>query len=474
MIVLISVDAIFEPLSFSGGPRSVSYMSTAEERVQRVLCPIHGLIVFRDSLDHLAWDLLNSPEVQRLRRIKQLGLSELVFPGATHTRFAHSIGVFEMARQLIEIIERELPTVDRDRADVAVIAALLHDIGHGPFSHAFEGAEKARGINKKHEKWSAEMVLNPSGGIMPIFDRHSRSDLGRKVADLLTKEVPEDIYDAVVSSSFDADRLDYLQRDRNMTGTGAGAIDFEWLLDNLTVADIDVEPDGESGEVLRPSFCLRQKALQAAEAFLLARHHLYTQIYLHKTTRGGEQMVGALLRAVTQLVNDKKNGHRSVNLPPDHPLVRYLRADEPILEDYLSLDDTVVWGAIERMEDASDKFVRELAQRLRRRDLFKGIDLEAEYGSDPEIQRRHRRRLDNAYAAEMGRSVLKDEGKLTIYGEIGADDAKAHKRLMILMPGNQPKEITSVSDAISALVRPKPFVRYYFETDSAREAARAA
>jgi hypothetical protein len=241
----------------------------------------------------------------------------------------------------------------------------------------------------------------------------------------------------------------------------------------LTVADIDVEPDGESGEVLRPSFCLRQKALQAAEAFLLARHHLYTQIYLHKTTRGAEQMLVALLREVTKLIN-KKNGHKSVNLATDHPIVRYLQAKEPALTDYLALDDTVVWGAIERMENAPDEFVRDLAQRLRRRDLFKGFDLEAEYGADPEIQRRHRRRIDNTFAAEMDRSVLKDEAKLTIYGEIGADDAKAHKRLMILMPGKQPKEITSVSNAISALVRPKPFVRYYFATDSAREAARAA
>src|SRR5947208_2816593 len=173
-------------------------------RTQRVRDPVHGLIVFRgdDQLDQLAWSLLDTPEFQRLRRIRQLGVSEFVFPSATHTRFAHCIGVFHTARTLVGIIRREL---------------------------------------------------------------------------------------AAAGGAFDADRLDYLRRDRLMTGTGAGAIDFDWLMEQVRVREIEIEaPDagGEPEERARvPTFCFDPKALPAAEQFLLARFTLHEQVYFHKTTR---------------------------------------------------------------------------------------------------------------------------------------------------------------------------------------------
>lgn len=201
----------------------------SEPRTQRLRDPVHGLIVFESSqaLDQLAWRLIDTPEFQRLRRIKQLGVSEFVFPGATHTRFAHSIGVFHTARRLVRIIDRELSSAgaepDSARAEVAVIAALLHDVGHGPFSHTFERVQKSRGVGKRHEVWTAEIIRNPGGGIAPLLRAHwEDGTFCDQVAALLEAEDPVDIYHAVVSSSFDADRLDYLRRDRLMTGTGAG------------------------------------------------------------------------------------------------------------------------------------------------------------------------------------------------------------------------------------------------------------
>ena len=155
-------------------------------RDQRIRDPVHGLITFRagSTLDQLAWALLDTPEFQRLRRVRQLGVSEFVFPSATHTRFAHCIGVFHMARMLIEIVDRELPTIgqnpDPQRADTAVIAALLHDLGHGPFSHTFEGVQARRGHSKKHERWSAEIVLNPDGQIAPLLHAY-QSGLADKI-----------------------------------------------------------------------------------------------------------------------------------------------------------------------------------------------------------------------------------------------------------------------------------------------------
>lgn len=142
-------------------------------RTQRIRDVVHGLITFRkgEELDELAWHLVNTSEFQRLRRIKQLGVSEFVFPGATHTRFAHCVGVFHVARQLSAIIKREIGArrFDAKRAEVAVIAALLHDLGHGPLSHTFEGVTKQAGISKRHETWTAEIILNKSGEIFPLL-----------------------------------------------------------------------------------------------------------------------------------------------------------------------------------------------------------------------------------------------------------------------------------------------------------------
>src|SRR6266478_6420176 len=133
----------------------------APSKTQRIRDPLHGLIVFKgkDDVDQVAWRLLNSREMQRLRRIRQLGFSDLVYPGATHSRLAHSIGVYHTARHLVRLIEEQVPEVDPHRRRVVLLAALLHDVGHGPFSHAFEGATAKAGMAKDHEDWSADIIL---------------------------------------------------------------------------------------------------------------------------------------------------------------------------------------------------------------------------------------------------------------------------------------------------------------------------
>ncbi len=123
---------------------------------------------------------------------------------------------------------------------MAVIAALLHDLGHGPFSHTFEGVQRSRRAGRKHEQWTADIIRNKAGRVSPLLASHwSDPDFAEEVATLLAAEDPSDIYHAVVSSSFDADRLDYLRRDRLMTGTGAGAIDFDWLMEHIRAVDQD-------------------------------------------------------------------------------------------------------------------------------------------------------------------------------------------------------------------------------------------
>jgi uncharacterized protein len=447
-------------------------------RDQRVRDPVHGLIVFRKDkpLDQLAWRLLDAPEFQRLRRIKQLGPAEFVFPSATHSRFSHCIRVFHTARQLIKIIRREISGIgeafDDERAEVAILAALLHDLGHGPLSHAFEDVQRAQGVKKKHEAWSAEIVRNGDGKIRGELEAH-RKGLAEEIATLLETEDPQDIYHAVVSSSFDADRLDYLRRDRMMTGTHAGAIDFDWLMEHVRVRRVSTEaPDAddptEPPQPQAPTFCLDNKALPAAEQFLLARYTLHEQVYFHKVKRCVERMVAELLRQIAKHARSK-GAPKKTGLPGDHPLLLFFARGD--LESYLALDDSVLWGGLEAMTRAQDTSVSALAGRLRARDLYKTLDI-ARFGADAGMQARWAREIDKRFKAEIeARTALKDEAaKLSIYTQIGGDEDRMHKKLHVL-DGARPVEISKQSNIVAALVASKGFTRYYFSTESDRNAA---
>lgn len=455
-------------------------------KTQRVRDPVHGLIVFREDnlLDQLAWRLLDTPEFQRLRRIKQLGVSEFVFPGATHTRFAHCVGVYHTARQLMDIIERETKRhgqePNKDRMAIAMIAALLHDVGHGPFSHTFESVRKAQGDTKRHEQWTAEIIRSSSGQIAPVLRRHWRSGkFGDEVAELLESDDPKDIYHAVVSSSFDADRLDYLRRDRVMTGTGAGAIDFDWLMEHVRVAEVNLEAaERDPGDDMKrddggprtPTFCIDIKAQPAAEQFLLSRYTLHEQVYFHKTTRCIEHMISALLKMVAKYANDKPTAAPGkTGLERTHPLLRYFAKRGATIENYLALDDVVVMASFERMIHAKDKRIAELALGLRQRQLYKTLDVR-QFGSDEGRQRRKSREIDNKIAAgDFAGDVLKDEAaSLSIYSQIGGDDEKAHKKLRILDADKTPREISRLSKIIEQLAPKRQLTRYYFAKEEDR------
>lgn len=445
------------------------------DKTQRLRDPVHGLITFRkgDKLDELAWDLIDTPEFERLRRIKQLGVSEFVYPGATHSRFIHSVGVFHVARQLMGIVKREIADeFQLERAAVAVIAALLHDVGHGPFSHTFEGVQKERGVDKEHEQWSAEIIRSSIGKIKPILEGY-RTGFTDEVADLLIKKNPTDIYHAIVSSSFDADRLDYLRRDRMMTGTGAGAIDFDWLLEHVRVRNINLDaPDGtgEDEGAKVPTFCIDIKALPAAEQFLLARYTLHEQVYFHKTTRCIEKMIASLLKKVALLAQDADTVKQTTGLDVNHPIIRFFSSKKPEATEYLGLDDIIILGALERLTFATDVKVAELAKRLKDRRLYKTLDCRT-FDSDLAWQAAGIKKIDKRFGDFKG-SVIKDEGaRLSIYTQIGGDEEKAHKKIRILEANEKTPEITSFKGIILSLPELQ-LTRYYFEDAKDREMAR--
>lgn len=430
-------------------------------KTQRVLDPVHGLIAFRGSspIDQLAWQLINTREFQRLRRIRQLGFSELVFPGATHTRFSHCIGVYHTARQLLEVIGRKVGNDER-RVVVALCAALLHDLGHGPFSHTFEGVEKKRRAKKRHEEWTAEMIRGDTE-IHAVLDKRDPT-LAEEVATLLTQREPKDIYSSVVSSQFDADRLDYLRRDRYMTGAGSGGFDYQWLLDCLEVGKFTIrlsEEESDYEEVV--GLYLNHKGLHAAEGYLLARYHLYSQIYLHKTTRGAEAMLSALLVRVAEFIQHDRV--KEAGLSESHPLVLYFRSDQRDLSAYSRLDDSVIWASLSEMSAAPDKEISSLAKRLCDRALFKCFDAghraKETRGDSLQRFRKKLRERCTELGFTKGLTLLEDEAKITAYGVRSFDEPGALQNVLI-GDGDHPEDIQQRSPIVGA-IREDRLVRIY-------------
>ncbi|GAB4519083.1 MAG: hypothetical protein Tsb0020_37610 [Haliangiales bacterium] len=344
---------------------------------QRVRDPVHNLIEFdgTDQFEQVMWRVIQTGPFQRLRRIKQLGFSELVYPGATHTRFAHCIGVFHTARQLMKIIERDIRSTEGslfqdNQARVAVAAALVHDLGHGMFSHAFEDVGKRSGLAMaRHEDVSGQLICE--GEVSDVLTKEMGSGFANDVADVIKSEEPKSLYNAVVSSQFDADRLDYMRRDRLLTGVQNSGIDFTWLIHNLEVGAVNAGVD-DAARAEVPTFVIGPKAISAAETYVLSLFQLYPTVYFHKATRSAEKMFSALMSRVIELV--RVDLIAKTGLSMEHQLVKFIR-DPKCLDNVLALDDTVFWSSLPLMSEADDPLIEEFSARLWKRDLRKCVDV---------------------------------------------------------------------------------------------------
>ena len=428
----------------------------------RIRDPVHGLIVFGDGndkeqneTDQIAWRLLNTPEFQRLRRIRQLGFSDLVYPGATHSRFAHAVGVYHTARRLIDVIRRRLEfsgrTFDHNRARVSLLAALLHDIGHGPLSHVFEQVSDALGLSKRHEDWSAE-ILHGDTKVTSIL-REVDAALPEEISALLKEEEPKDIYATIVSSQFDADRLDYLQRDRLMTGVEFGHFDLDWLLDCLEVGSVTID---EKELVKVPCLFLNFKGVQVAEEYLEARFRLYKAVYMHKTTRAAEKMLNRLLTTAVQEMGEDEITNRE-------PILRYFKSESLALGSYLELDDASVWSTLESLASSSYAIISDLARRLRERRLYKCLDVGMRTRSEVQnnLFLRFRRELRDYYSGHN--RLLFDEAPIRLYEWYSFEDPSALNKILVKTRAEdqEPKDIANVSDIVPALRDAERIQRVY-------------
>ena len=345
--------------------------SKPENKVCILRDAIHNVIKFKGNKQgRVLMKIVDTPIFQRLRKIRQLGFSFFVYPGATHNRFEHSLGVCHNTFLLLELLAEKLgDKFDKDRAEVAIFAALLHDIGHGPFSHTFEQVGKILNlIFAKHETVSDEIIRK---SIIANILNEYRPGLADKVADMIAEEFPSDVYSSIVSSQFDADRLDYLQRDQLMTGSQNSNIDLEWLFENLEVkmVTLELEP-GKFKEV--ETFVFKSKAQAAVQTYLLGLYNLYPAVYFHRVTRAAEQTFKHLMLRIHKLVQREESD--KIGLSPTHPIIRFVQNPDQIA-NFLKLNDFVILGSLEELVESEDKVVAKLASMLNDRHLPKAFDV---------------------------------------------------------------------------------------------------
>ena len=323
------------------------------ERIYRD--PVHNMIRLRTNTDEgqLMMRLIDTPEFQRLRRIKQLGLGLYTYQGAEHSRFTHSLGAFHLMTRVLDRLS-ERYEIAPGAHTAARAAALLHDVGHGSFSHVME---KVLGFH--HESWTVQAVLNEDNEIGTLLSAYS-SDLARNVADIIEGKFQPAALGQLVSSQLDVDRMDYLLRDSLMTGAKYGIYDLEWIINALA---IDEEAD---------RIYVAARGLYAVEEYLQARYYMFRQVYFHRTLRSAEAVLRSILGRALKLLE----AGESVWYAPDTAFEKVLRRSPLSLSEHLEMDDSDVIFHVKQWQRSADAILGDLSRRFVGRRLFKAIDLD--------------------------------------------------------------------------------------------------
>ncbi len=381
------------------------------ERIYRD--PVHNIIRLRTDTDEgrLMMRLIDASEFQRLRRNKQLGLGLYTYQGAEHSRFTHSLGAFHLMTRVLDRLGERYVIDPADRV-AARAAALLHDIGHGSFSHVMEKV-----LNFHHEQWTVQVILNKESEVGELLRSHS-PELPRKVASIIEGKFQPSALAQLVSSQLDVDRMDYLLRDSLMTGAKYGIYDLEWIVNALA---IDEAAD---------RIYVEARGIYAVEEYLQARYYMFRQVYFHRTLRSAEAVLRSIIRRALQLLADGKEVWHATGTAFE----KILRREALTITEHLQVDDSDFVFHVKQWQHSDDEILRDLSRRFITRRLFKAIDLDmaqaqrAEFlstareavrraGFDPDYYFIEDRASDvpyyNYYAAE------KTEPKTHIYVESG-------------------------------------------------------
>ncbi|MDG2331085.1 MAG: HD domain-containing protein [Flavobacteriales bacterium] len=390
--------------------------------------PIYGFI----SIPHeLILDLIDHRYFQRLRRIKQLGLTDFVYPGALHTRFHHALGCTFLMQQAIASLRQKGHEITETENIGAIIAILLHDIGHGPFSHALEHTV-VQGIT--HEEISLLF--------MQQLNQEFDGQLDTAIA-IFNDSYPKKFLHQLVSSQLDIDRLDYLKRDSFYSGVSEGIVSSERIIDML--------------DVVNDNLVIQQKGIYSVEKFIVARRLMYWQVYLHKTVISAEFMLVKILERAKLLTGQGENLFCSEVLK----FFLYNQIDkndfqeQSALDQFAKLDDYDLMGAIKVWSEHSDKLLRFLCKAIVNRTLFKVIISKEPF--DEEIEKGIVQRVMDTYGmnrAEAASIIINEEVANNAYNS-------AYDSINVLFKNGEVKDIADASDNLNIQTLASP-VRKYF------------
>lgn len=389
--------------------------------------PIYGLITIPDSL---VFELIENPYFQRLRRISQMGLSYLVYPGAHHTRFHHALGSMHLMQEAIRVLRIKGNAISKKEETGLLCAILLHDIGHGPFSHAMEHSIVE---NTSHEAISLKFmqVLNEClGGRLGLAIQIFRGQYERPFLNQL------------VSSQLDMDRLDYLKRDSFYTGVAEGNINAERLITMLNVVD--------------KHLVVEEKGIYSVEKFLMARRFMYWQVYLHKTALVAEQLLIRTLRRAKELF-------ASGDALPCSPALNFFleqkinadNFDKKVLDAFAKLDDYDIWSALKIWREHSDFVLSRLCEMLIDRRLLK-----IKIRNHP-IEVQKIKTLTDSFKKRYGLSD--SEASYFVFSGTIENQAydREHQNINILRKNGKLVDVAKASDQLNLKALSKKVVKHY-------------
>jgi len=396
--------------------------------------PIYGFISIPDPL---IFALIEHPWFQRLRRIQQLGLSNMVYPGAHHNRFHHAIGAMHLMNLTLENLESKGVFILEHEKQGALIAILLHDIGHGPFSHALEHSI----IKDIHHEEISLMV-------MEALNDEFKGALSTGIS-IFKNEYPKKFLHQLVSSQLDMDRLDYLQRDSFYTGVSEGVVGSQRIIKML-----DVVNDQLVGE---------EKCVYSIVKFLVARRLMYWQVYLHKTVVSAEYLLINILKRAKEVWSSDLVLGNILDFFMIEKLDAKRQSDIGILEKFLSLDDYDVMSAIKYWQSSSDIVLAELCTRLINRRLLK-IKVQQDV-IDQQILENHKLALQKA------KGFSREETEYFIFSGVLANEAydAVGDEIKILYKNGDIKDIVSASDNLNISSLSGRVKKYFFCFPEMRE-----
>lgn len=405
--------------------------------------PVHGFVEVPRGL---LLQLIDHPVVQRLRHIKQMGMTALVYPGAVHTRFNHALGAMHLMTQALTTLRGKGVAVSDKEFTAAQLAILLHDIGHGPFSHGLEG-KLLPGVH--HEEISL--------ALMERLSEEFRDEMQLAVQ-IFRNEYPRGFFHQLVSSQLDMDRMDYLMRDSFFTGVQEGVVGADRIIKTL--------------QVRHDRLVVEEKGIYSVEKFIVARRLMYWQVYLHKTALCAEKMVGRVLDRARELLHHDPDGlavaeplRSFLRLPPQENLAEQEKAQwlsPPWLDRFVQLTDTDLQFALQQWQHADDPVLADLCQRLMQRRLLK-ITLQREPFSPKWLaETRHRFRNQLPLPDAVGYYVFSGQvSNLPYLDRESPADTPVIPRIDILMKTGELRPITEAADMANLRALAERVTKYY-------------